>query len=54
MWAATGLLRQILKDNDKVIVEETAQKALLVHDTDNDESDKNEDVDQDAHMYPLS
>ncbi|KAK1395920.1 hypothetical protein POM88_005783 [Heracleum sosnowskyi] len=54
--AATGLLRQILKDNNKVIVEENLpEKALLVHDVGNDEANYNkEDVDEDAHMFPLS
>ncbi|KAK1384036.1 hypothetical protein POM88_021771 [Heracleum sosnowskyi] len=54
---ATGLLRQILKDNDKVIAEENLpEKALLVHDAGNDEAtDYNqEDVDEDARMFPLS
>ncbi|KAK1372816.1 hypothetical protein POM88_029009 [Heracleum sosnowskyi] len=54
--AATGLLRQILKDNNKVIAEENLpEKALLVHDVGNDEANYNkEDVDEDAHMFPLS
>ncbi|KAK1380984.1 hypothetical protein POM88_027728 [Heracleum sosnowskyi] len=55
--AATGLLRQILKDNDKVIAEENlSEKALLVHDAGNDEAANynKEDVDEDAHMFSLS
>ncbi|KAK1399968.1 hypothetical protein POM88_009831 [Heracleum sosnowskyi] len=57
--AATGLLRQILKDNDKVIAEENlplSYISLLVHDAGNDEAANynQEDVDEDAHMFPLS
>ncbi|KAK1382808.1 hypothetical protein POM88_020543 [Heracleum sosnowskyi] len=55
--AATDLLCQILKDNDKVIAEENVlEKALLVHDPRNDEAtDYNqEDVDEDVHMFHVS
>ncbi|KAK1381830.1 hypothetical protein POM88_019565 [Heracleum sosnowskyi] len=55
--AATGLLGRILKDNDKVIAEEDLpEKALLLHDAENDKTTNynQEDVDEDAHMFPLS
>lgn len=54
--AATGLLCQILKDNDKVIAEETVPEKnsfLRLGDV-LGEDVAGEDIDQDAYLYPLS
>ncbi|KAK1361665.1 hypothetical protein POM88_046139 [Heracleum sosnowskyi] len=55
--AANGLLGQILKDNDKIIIEETlTEKAVVLGSTcdiEDEDPNNNEDEDREAHNFPL-